>query len=79
MKIIETIIEELSKTESLVSMVIADNKIIDDAEEVISFTVRVQHREVPLLAEVQEEALDRAKFVIAEERKPLLSLSKQAR
>ena len=87
MKILRTIIKPLGTREteimnfgqSEVTMTIADADTIEEANNYVTFRVQIEHKEVPLLGEVQEEALARAKSLIAEERKPLLPRTQQAR
>lgn len=87
MKIIDTSIRtvETRKTDVLnyetldVTMTIADADRLEDAKSYITFRIQFEHTEAPLFAEVQAIALERARSVIAEERKALLTLAQQAR
>ena len=78
MDIIETKVKELSKTESFISMVLADNKDLGKAEEIISFTVRVKYNATPLLQAVQTRALSRVQDLADEQMRGILGLPNKA-
>lgn len=65
--IVSTVVEALSDTESMVEMTIADDVDPDEAGDVVTITITVTHREVPLLAELQASALERARAIVQEQ------------
>lgn len=65
--IVSTMVEAVSETESVVEMTIADNADPDEARDLVTITITVTHREVPLLAELQAGALERARGILQEQ------------
>ena len=67
MQIQRTTITEIGAERSQVEMVLADQADIADATEYVTLKVMVSHQAEPLLAEVQLEALRRARGALGEQ------------